>query len=133
MEGAVKLHQHVCVWIDHREARVFGIGLETVDEEHIVEAGPLHHIHRKADQVGKGKAEPDQAFLGLVADTLGEARAILIVGPGQARHEFAAYLDQHHPAIAQRVWASKSMDHPTDREIVATARQFFRAADRMHA
>jgi stalled ribosome rescue protein Dom34 len=126
-------HAHVCVWIDHREAKVFGIGLEGADEERVVEPGPHHHIHRKADHVGKGKAPPDHGFFDAVAETLASARAILIAGPGQARDELAAYLNLHHPAVARRVWGVEAMDHPTDREIVATARQFFRNADRMHA
>ena len=35
--------------------------------------------------------------------------------------------------IAKRVCGIEPMDHPTDREIIAAARTYFRAADRMHA
>ena len=126
-------HAHVCVWIDHDAAKVFRIGPGTAEEAILHEPGPHHHIHRKADHVGKGKAPPDQAFLDEVAEALAGAGAILIAGPGQARNELAAHLHHHHPAIARRVWGIEPMDHPTDREIVAAARKYFHAADRMHA
>ena len=36
------------------------------------------------------------------------------------------------PALAKRIWGIEPMDHPTDPEIVAAARKYFHAADRMH-
>lgn len=126
-------HTHVCVWIDHREAKLFGIGLETADEERLVEPGPHHRIHRKADQVGKGKAPPDTALFERIAEALSAATGILIVGPGVAKAELATHLRLHHATLAGRIWGIEPFDHPTDREIVAAARQFFRAAERMHA
>ncbi len=125
-------HTHVCVWLDHREAKVFGIGLEAADEATVREPGPHQHIHRKADQVGQGKDPPDAHFLGEIADALGEPKAILITGPGLAKDELASYLRQHRPALAAAIHGVDPMDHPTDREIVASARHFFRADDRMH-
>ena len=37
------------------------------------------------------------------------------------------------PAIARRVWGGDAKNHPSACEIVAKARQLFRAADRRHA
>lgn len=126
-------HFHACVWIDHREARIFAIGAHDVEEEVVHDHGPVKHIHRKADHVGLGHVAADPAYLAEVAAELAGAKAILICGPGQARNELAGYLNEHHPATGKRVWGIEAMDHPTDGQIVATARRFFRAADRMHA
>jgi len=126
-------HAHVCVWIDHREAKIFGIGLDAIDELEIEEKGPHHHLHRKADHVYQGKAPPDQQFLQSVTEHLGDARGILLVGPGSAKNELAGYLHLHAPAVAKRIWGIEAADHPTDGELVAWARQRFRAADRMRA
>ena len=126
-------HAHVCVWIDHREAKLFGIGLDTVDEEVLREPGPHRHLHRKADHVGQGKAPPDRDFLNSIAEALFGAKAILILGPGDAKTELAGHLTLNFPAIAKRVWGIEPADHPTDREIVAKARHFFHATDRLRA
>jgi stalled ribosome rescue protein Dom34 len=126
-------HANVCVWIDHREAKLFGIGLETADEATVHAASPVHHLHRKADHVHLGKPAPDQDFLKAIADHLGNARGILILGPGTAKNELAGYLHLHTPALAKCIWGIENADHPTDREIVAQAHRFFHAAGRMHA
>lgn len=125
-------HYHNCIWIDHREAKLFGIGLDAVDKHDLHDSKAPHHIHRKADHVHLGKSPADAQFLSEVADALKPAGAILIAGPGQAKLELASYLKSHHPDIAKRVWAVEQMDHPTDGEVVAAARKFFKAADRMH-
>lgn len=133
MKATTLKHAHVCVWIDHREAKLFGIGLDGVDEAHLGETGPHHHIRRKADPSDKGAAPLDTETLNAVADVLVGVRGILIVGPGQARTELAAYLDKHRPAIAGCVWGVEAMDHPTDGQIVAAARKFFLHAEPLHA
>lgn len=126
-------HYHACVWIDHREARVFSIGMEGAELEVVADHGKTHHIHRKADHVRLGTVPMDPHFLAEVSGVLQGAKAILICGPGKARTELAGYLNDHHPAVAKRVWGIEPMDHPSDGEIVAAARKWFRAADRMHA
>ena len=123
----------MCVWIDHREARVYAIARDNSDLTEITSDSPVHHIHRKADHVGLGTVPADPEFLGDVAKALSPAKAILICGPGKARTELAGYLNDHAPAVGKRVWAIEAMDHPTDGEVVALARKYFRAADRMHA
>ena len=127
------IHRHVWVWLDHREARIFGVGHLGTDREQIEAANAWQHIHRKADHIGEGKAEPDIAFLDQVAAGLGGFRGILIVGPGTARSELAGHLAHNYPVLAKRVWGIEPADHPSDAQIVALARKYFRAADRMHS
>ena len=71
-------------------------------------------------------------FFDEVASKLGGFRGVIIVGPGTARTEFAGHIAHLYPMLAKRVWGIEAMDHPTDAQIVAVARKFFRAADRMH-
>lgn len=125
-------HYHACVWIDHQQAKVFGIGADDADVAAIKSDAPHHHIHARADHVGKGHKPISQAFLGEVAEALKPAKAILITGPGLARTELAGYLNEHFPAIAKRVWGVEPMDHPTDGQLTSAARKYFQAADRMH-
>jgi stalled ribosome rescue protein Dom34 len=124
---------HVCVWIDHREARIFGIARGGAEVASVRESGPHRHIHRKADHVGQGKEPPDALFLDDVAAAVAGARALLLVGPGTARDEFASHLRQHHPEIATSIWGIEPMDQQSDRQIIGAARRFFRAAGRLRA
>jgi stalled ribosome rescue protein Dom34 len=132
-------HFHAVVWIDHREARLFHIGLTGDDEVTLHPHLPTKHLHHKANSIGSGHAAPDKEFLGHVADALGDAGEILILGPASAKTELAKFLHDHHPKIAARIAAVEAADHPTDRQIVAYAKQHFRmppprvAADRSSA
>lgn len=125
-------HYHVCVWIDHYEAKVFGIGLDTSDILSIEDRGPHHHIHRKADHLHLGSEPMDTDFLFDVAEALRSAKAILICGPGKARHRLAGFLIDRYPALAKRIRGIETIDHPTEAQIIAGARSYFLATDRMH-
>ena len=122
---------HVCVWIDQREARIFDVGATDSSVARVADDRPVHHLHRKANHVGLGTVEMDPDMLGEVADKLGAPKGILIVGPGKAKTVLKAYLDDKHPEIARNVWDVQPGDHPTDAELVATARAWFRAQNRM--
>ena len=126
------MKHNVCVWIDHYEARIFGITSNDADKSVVVDGRPQHHIHRKADHVRLGTETMSPEFLGEVAEALQPAKAILIGGPGKARTELAGYLNEKYPALAKRIWAIEPMDHPSDAELVAAARKYFHAATRMH-
>lgn len=123
---------HACVWIDHREAKIFSIEAHSAEEITLHDANAPKHIHRKADQVGLGKAPPDDAFFAEIGGALATFKAVLIAGPGNARTELASYLAKHVPDLAKRVWGVEPMDHPTEPEIAAAARKYFHAANRMH-
>jgi hypothetical protein len=53
------------------------------------------------------------------------------VGPGSAKDELAKHIRDHHPQLKDRIVGVEPADHPTEAQIVAHARSFFHAADRM--
>ena len=55
--------------------------------------------------------------------------ALLIVGHGTAKNEFARFVREKVPALAPRIMGVETVDHPTQGEIVALARKFFKAKD----
>lgn len=126
-------HHNGCVWIDHREAKIFGISVDDADEVVLHDTHAPAHIHRRADHVHKGKSVPDKTFLDEVASKLSGFRGFIIVGPGTARAELAGYLAEAYPMLAKRIWGIEPVDHPTDPQLVAAARKYLRAANRMHA
>ena len=124
-------HFHAVVWIDHREAKVFRFNATEVEETKLRPHDRQVHVHHKANTVGSGHAAVDRDFIEKVVGSVNDAGAVLIVGPGTAKTELAAYAAERYPQVSQRISAVETVDHPTDNELVALARKFFLAADRM--
>jgi hypothetical protein len=59
---------------------------------------------------------------------------VLLAGPGLARNQFRDWCCQaHHAAVAGAIVDSVAADHPTDGQLVAMARQYFKKFDNMAA
>jgi stalled ribosome rescue protein Dom34 len=125
-------HYHALVWIDHREAKVFQFNATEVDRAIVRSTHPDQHIHHKANAGDSGHAPVDQEFLKRVAQALSHAGAILITGPANAKTELVSYIKRVQPQLAERISGVETLDHPTDGALVALARTFFKADDRMH-
>jgi stalled ribosome rescue protein Dom34 len=122
---------HAVIWIDHKEARVFHVHAEAADETTVL--APQHHVHRHPKGRGEAKEHPDDAqrFFAEVARAVDDVDAILIVGPSSAKLEFFRYAHEHERALEAKVVGIESADHPTDGQIVARAKSYFKASDRM--
>ena len=125
-------HYHALVWIDHREAKVFQFDATDVDHTTIRSEHPDQHIHHKANSGDSGHAPVDNEFLERVAQAIMRAGAILITGPANAKTELAAHIERVHPDLAKRISGVETLDHPSDGVLLALARSFFKADDRMH-
>jgi stalled ribosome rescue protein Dom34 len=125
-------HDHTIVWIDHQQAKIFHVGASEADHATLRSSHPHEHIHHKANSSGSGHATVEHAFLERVSRTLSDSGAILITGPASAKDELAAHIKERHPNLASRISAIEASDHPTDAQLVALARRFFKADDRMH-
>ncbi|MGJ4947266.1 translational machinery protein [Bradyrhizobium sp. HKCCYLS20291] len=121
-------HFHAIVWLDHSQAKLFHIGLTGADEVTLHPHLQTKHLHHKANVTGSGHAATDKHFLEEIAAALNDAGEILIIGPAGAKTELAKHLREKHPAIGKRVVAVEAADHPTDRQIVAYAKQHVKMA-----
>lgn len=124
-------HYHAVVWIDHREAKVFHFNPTDVEKLVLHPDNPTKHLHHKAGSVGGGHAEADQAFLHAVAESVADAGAVLITGPGNAKDELVKHIDRHDPDLTKIIAGVETVDHPSDGQLVAHARHYLAAADRM--
>jgi hypothetical protein len=124
-------HYHAVVWIDHREARIFHFDRDEVDRAVLHPHHPTRHIHHKANSIGSGHAPEDQDSLHEVAAAVADAGAILITGPANAKTELVKHIRSHDPQLLERISGVETVDHPSDAALVAHARRYFRAADRM--
>ncbi len=127
------IHYHALVWIDHHEAKIFHFDATDVDRKVVSASHPKQHLHHKANSGDSGHAPLDKEFLKQVSQQLAEAGAILITGPAGAKKELVTYMEAAQPAIAKRVSGVETVDHPTDGALLALARSFFKADDRMHS
>jgi stalled ribosome rescue protein Dom34 len=124
---------HAVVWIDHQQAKVFFFNAEASEMEVIHSTHPHQHLHHKANSGDSGHALVDNTFLKQVTQAITKAGALLITGPANAKVELVAYVKQHNPMLAERISAVETLDHPTDGQLVAHGRSFFKADDRMHS
>jgi stalled ribosome rescue protein Dom34 len=128
----VTTHYHAVVWIDHREARIFHFSPTETEQLVLHPHNPTKHIHHKANSIGSGHAAEDQAFLQAVAEAVADAGAILITGPANAKTELVKHIHRHDPKMMNAIAAVETVDHPSDGALVAYARKYFQAADRMN-
>jgi stalled ribosome rescue protein Dom34 len=124
-------HFHAVVWIDHREARVFHFGPADVERLVLHPDRPTKHIHHKANSIGSGNAPEDHAYFHAVAQSIGDAGAVLVTGPANAKTELVKHIQQHDPKLAKIIVGVETVDHPSDGELVAHARKYFKVEDRM--
>ncbi len=120
---ASQAHSRAVVWIDHLTAKVFSMGLTGVTPSIIHAHLSSTHLHHKANSIGAGHVEEDPAFLEQVGDAIASCREVLILGAGTEKTTLLHHLQRVYPQMALRL---ETCDHPTDSEIVALGRKYFR-------
>lgn len=120
---------HVVVWLDHTEAHVIHFNRDEAQTD-IIKSATKPHLHVKAGGNG-GRSADDRAYLDQVVSAVKDAEEILITGPGTEKTVLYKYMLKQYHSVAEKVVSVESSDHPTDNQLLAYARKFFVAADRM--
>jgi stalled ribosome rescue protein Dom34 len=121
--------RQVAVWMDQNEAKVFDVG--AVSFEELTIHSPNHHVHRHPmDEQTRTHNHPDDEhrFFNDVVDALATADQVLLVGPSVTKMRFFRYLQKQDPGLAPRIVGLETIDHPSDRQLVAHVRQYFHSA-----
>jgi len=122
---------HAVIWIDHKEAHVMFLS-ETASEAEIIKTKSTHpHLHHKGGEIGSGRVALDSKYLHSVIESVVESKEILVIGPGSAKLELIKHAHHHDPKIAEKIVGVETVDHPTDKEIMAFARKFFYKVDQL--
>jgi hypothetical protein len=126
-------NRHVTVWIDHAEARIFHIDAEGGDEKTV--AAPAHHVHRHPKGPTAEHNHPDDVhrFFRDVARELEGVERVLVVGPSTAKLQFVRYACNEDRSLEARIVGVETVDHPTDRQLLAYSKRYFAADDRVQA
>lgn len=122
-------HFHAVIWMDHHEARVFHFGPSDVEKLVLHPDRPTKHIHHKANSIGSGHAAEDHDFLQAVSQSI--ADAVLVTGPANAKTELIKHIRRHDPQLMKIIVGVETVDHPSDAQLVAYARHYFKVEDRM--
>lgn len=115
---------HAVAWIDRLEAHVVMFDRQHVQSQRIKSRS--HHKHQ-------GKADDSSVYFAEIATALAGAHEVLLAGPGLVRNQFRDWCGAHRVAVAKAVVDSVAADHPTDGQLVAMARQYFKKFDNMVA
>ncbi len=123
---------HVVVWLDHSEAHIVAFNREEAAAPAVVHAPRRHeHQHHHADSVGAGKAAEHPEYYEAIVAAIRGVREWLIVGPANAKLAFVKHVSRRHHDLLDHLIGVETVDHPSDAQLLAYARQYFIAADRM--
>ncbi len=122
---------HAAVWLDHKEAHVFHLTSDTFDEKTIVALEPNKRLHHRGHLDSGKKSEDNKSYYHEIATALADAKEVLVIGPSTAKLEFIRHVHKHDHELEPRIIGIETVDHPSDRQIVAYARKYFMAADKM--
>jgi len=113
--------QHTIVWIDRKEAKIFNVVPNGFEASHI--KAPDHHLATKDEE--HGNHANNKSFFHDVAKVLKDDQHILLVGPSSAKLDFIRYVHKHNHGLEQRIVGVETLDHPTDKQLVAYVRHYF--------
>jgi stalled ribosome rescue protein Dom34 len=112
------------VFLDHDQADIFELH-PTKLEEHTLKRREIKNHTGKEKEQNKHKDE-GKYFKELVTALAG-ANEILLVGPGMAKTHFMHHIESHHQTtLSKKIVGVETVDHPTDGQIVALAKKFFK-------
>ena len=115
---------HAVVQIDHQQAQVLQF-----DTEH-VQAQKVKASTRHTKQHGSA-VRTEHEFFAEVCNALEGITEVLVAGSHTAQADFRHYADKHRPETAKRIVGYETVDHPSEAQLVALARQYFLKYDRM--
>ena len=124
-------HYHAVIWIDHREAPVFHFSPTDIETLVLHPNNPTRHIYHKANSIRSGHAATSPDYLHEIAESVADARAVLITGPANAKIELVEYIHRHDPKLGKVITGVETVDHPSDAQLVTYARKYLAATDRM--
>lgn len=123
---------HAIVWIDHHQAHVIHFNAEASEQVAIKTHSTHPHLHHKSGSSGSGHAATSAKYLHEVIEAVSDAAEILIVGPGKAKLELMRHAHAHDPKVEAKVVGVETVDHPTDKQLLAHARAYFVRIDNLN-
>jgi stalled ribosome rescue protein Dom34 len=115
------------VWIDHTKAQVIHFNADAADSESMKTHSTHPHPHQRHGDTHANE-DDNTRFFDDIAAALTDAQQILVVGPAQEKTVFVSHLTANQPALAEKIKAVETVDHPSNGELLAHARKYFVSA-----
>lgn len=117
------------LWLDHDHAQFFHYNPGSEIKKQLKNQHREGHAHH--DRVHD---EGLKKFYKEVSESLGDCKAVLLVGPGQAKVEFKKYLEEHHQKkLLDMIVGVESADNRlSDGEIRNLAKKFYHQYNLFH-
>lgn len=114
------------VWMDHQHAKLFHLAAGgQMKTQELANSTQEHHTRSH-----KEDRHASDGFFHQVISALSSSSEVLLMGPGTAKTEFQHHLEKHgHAAIAKKIIAVETVDHPSEKQILELARKTFKAKD----
>jgi len=109
---------HAVVHVDHHKAEVLQFDAEHVLTERVKAHG--HYTRQHGSEV-----RTEHEFFGEVCDALAGITDILVAGSHTAQADFRHYVEKHRAALLEQIVGWETVDHPTEGQLVAVARDYF--------
>lgn len=115
---------HAVVSIDHHTAQIMQFDAEQVQVQKV--KAHTHHTRQHGSSV-----RTEHEFYGEVCDALADINEVLVAGSHTAQSDFRHYVEKHRPAVVSQIVGWETVDHPSEGQLLALARQHFVKHDRM--
>ncbi len=112
------------LWLDHAHAKLFKLLGNKIEINQFKRTEIRHHTANE-----EHSHKDFSKFYHDVANQLSESSEILLIGPGTAKTQFQHYIEDKNPHLKEKVVGVMTVDHPTDNEILALSRKFFKKYD----
>jgi stalled ribosome rescue protein Dom34 len=123
---------HVVVWLDHSEAHIIAFNRDEAETPIVVKSKKHdEHQHQRADRQGPSNAIAHPEYYEEIIGKIRNIAEWLIVGPANAKLNFSKHLTKRHADLADHLIGIETVDHPSDGQLLAYAKKYFVAADRM--
>lgn len=115
---------HAVAWLDHQEAKI-----HQFDESH-VESEKIKAHSQHSRQHGSA-VRTEHEFYAEVCAALDGITEVLVCGNSTSLSDFRHYVTKHRTSLLERIVGFEAVDKPSDAQLLALARRYFRKYDRM--
>jgi stalled ribosome rescue protein Dom34 len=124
------MKSNVGLWIDHRQTFIVSIVDQIEKTQRIISNMEKHVRYSGGAEETAAEDQRDRRFTGhlnkyyaRVVSSIRDADSILILGPGEAKTELRAQLENEE--LGERITGFETVDKMTDGQIAARVRKFY--------
>jgi stalled ribosome rescue protein Dom34 len=127
------MNRKVGLWLDHNKALI--ISITNSGETRRIITSDMEHYVRYSKNIPRDSVTEDERdqrywnhldeYYAKVILKIGDAKSILILGPGEAKHELKKHLDDN--GMSENIVSVDETDKLTDKQIIKIVRERFPA------